>query len=122
MKMFQIINAISAFTKLAASDMKMTDAYRLQKLLSSLQVEIDFFNDQKLKLAQKYGTINDDGSVDIPPDKVSEAQAALDDIMDVDVKAEYEVVKIPISDNIEVSTNDIGVLSPFVEFIFSEDA
>ena len=44
MKLYEIINAIPALNKLGNSNMKMTEAYKLQKLLAALQVEIDFYN------------------------------------------------------------------------------
>ena len=120
MKMYQIIHAIPALGKLAEGDMRMTDAYRLQKLLSSLQTEIDFFNGQKMKLALKHGIENADGSVEIPKENEAEAQSELDELMAVEVKTEFDVIRIPINDNIELSANDIGFLSPFVEFYSAE--
>jgi len=120
MKMYQIINAVPAFGKLGNSDMKMSDAYKVQKMLSTLQTEIDFFNEKKLALAQKYGTVNGDGSVDIPKENQAEAQAALGELMNIDVQAEFKVIKIPINDNIELTANDIGFLAPFVEFYSAE--
>ena len=44
MKLHEIINAIPALNKLGSSNMKMTEAYKLQKLLAALQLEIDFYN------------------------------------------------------------------------------
>ena len=117
MKMFQITNAIPAFAKLAEADMEMREAYSLQKLMASLQVEIDFFNTQKLKIAEKYGTINADDTVDIPKEKIPEAQAALDELTGMDVTAVFDVIKIHVSDNIKISANDIAALTPFIEFI-----
>ncbi|GHU34987.1 hypothetical protein FACS1894105_02790 [Clostridia bacterium] len=121
MKLLEIVNAIPALTKLAAADMPLPDAYRLQKLIGSLQSDIDFFNAQKLKTAQKYGVIRDDNFVDIPGDKIAEAQSELDELLYMNVETEITAIQIPANDTIKLSANDVGLLTPFAEFIFKEE-
>ncbi|GHV15109.1 hypothetical protein FACS1894219_11810 [Clostridia bacterium] len=121
MKLLEIVNAIPALTKLAAADMPLPDAYRLQKLIASLQADIDFFNAQKLKTAQKYGVVRDDNFVDIPGDKIAEAQSELDELLNMNVETEITAIQIPANDSIKLSANDIGLLAPFAEFIFETE-
>lgn len=116
MKLRQIINAVPALTKLANADMGLQNSYNLQKLLSSLQTEIEFFNEHKMKIASKYGTVKENGLVDIPKEKEAEAQSELDELLELDVQTVVTTIKIPITENVQLSANDIGILTTFVEF------
>ena len=117
MKLHQIINAIPALNKLGNSNMKLTDAYKLQKLLSALQVEIDFYNKNHLELIEKHGQIKDDGTFSIYKDKQNDFVKAMNELSQTDVEPEFTRMKIIISENMQISANDITALTPFVEFV-----
>jgi len=114
MKLRTIIDAVGAFAKLANSDMSLRSAYRLQKLTASIQNEADFFNAKRQKIIEKYAV--DDV---IPDDKLAEAQVELDKLLDVEVQADFVPLKLPLSENINISVNDIVALAAFV--IFEEE-
>ena len=117
MKLHKIINAIPALNKLGNSNMKMTEAYKLQKLLSALQVEIDFYNKNHLELIEKHGQIKDDGTFSIDKEKQNEFVKAMNELSQTEVEPIFTKMKIIINENIQRSANDITALTPFVEFI-----
>ena len=117
MKLHQIINAIPALNKLGNSNMKLTEAYKLQKLLSALQVEIDFYNKNHLELIEKHGQIKDDGTFFIDKEKQNDFLKAMNELSQTEVEPEFTRMKIIINENIQISANDITALTPFVEFI-----
>ena len=122
MKIFQIINAIPAFNKLGNSDMPLPDAYKLQKLITALQPDIDFFNERNSKIIQKHdGIIKDNGTVEYPEEKRATAQTEFDELLNFDTQTETTVITMPINENIKISANDIRALIPFVEFIDTEE-
>jgi len=116
MKLFKIINAIPALNKLGNSDMKISEAYKLQKLLSAVQVEIDFFNRNQMKIIEANGVIKDNGEFIIAEDKREIYAKAMDELAQTDVEPEFSRMKIAVTENIQISANDIGALEPFVEF------
>ena len=116
MKLYEIINAIPALNKLGNSNMKMTDAYKLQKLLAALQVEIDFYNKHHLELIEANGQIKDDGTFIIDKEKQGDFGKSMTDLAQTDVEPAFTKMKIAITENIQISANDIGALLPFVEF------
>ena len=116
MKLFKIINAIPALNKLGNSDMKISEAYKLQKLLSAMQVEIEFFNRSQLKIIEENGVIQENGEFLIAEDKRAIYAKAMEELAQTDVEPEFSRMKISTSENIQISANDIGVLEPFVEF------
>ena len=128
MKIFQIINAIPAFNKLGNSDMPLPDAYKLQKLITALQPDIDFFNERNSKIIQKYdGKIRDNGTIEYPEENRAAAQEEFNELLLFDTQTEITDIKIPINKNRNerssfiLSANDIGVLLPFVKFIDTEE-
>ena len=116
MKLYQIINAIPPLNKLGNSDMKMAEAYKLQKILASIQVEIDFYNKNHMELITKNGQIKDDGTFVIGEDKRSDYMKSMDELAQTDVEPAFSKMKIAVTENIQISANDIGALMPFVEF------
>jgi len=117
MKLYKIINAIPALNKLGNSNMKMTEAYKLQKLLSALQVEIDFYNKNHFELIEKHGQIKDDGTFSIDKEKQNDFLKAMNELSQTEVEPEFTKMKIIINENVQISANDITALIPFVEFI-----
>jgi len=116
MKLYQIVNAIPALNKLGNSDMKISEAYKLQKLLSAVQVEIDFFNRSQLKIIEGKGVVKENGEFIIDKDKREDYAKAMDELAQTDVDPVFTKMKIAVGENIQLSANDVGVLLPFVEF------
>lgn len=113
MKLKTIILAIPALSKLAAGDLSLRLAYRLQKNLSALQKEADFFAEQRQKIFEKYGAV--DGS--FPAESEPAAMAELDELLELEVAPEIEALDIPVSENLRLSVNDLDSLAFFVCFI-----
>ena len=111
-----IVLAIPALSKLAAAPLRLRSAYRLQKLTSALQKEADFFAEQRQKIFEKYGTAKEDGSFDFSAENEPKAAAELEELLEMEVMPEVEAIDIPITENLLLSANDIGLLMPFVHF------
>ena len=120
MKLYQIINAIPALNKLGNSDMKISEAYKLQKLLVSIQVEIDFYNKNHMELITKNGQIKEDGTFIIHQEKRGDYMKSMDELAQTDVEPAFSKMKIAVMENIQISANDVGALMPFVEFTEGE--
>jgi len=118
LKLHQTINAVPALNKLGNSDLPLFYAYKLRKILTELQPDIDFFNEHNMKIIEKYnGKIKENGKIEYPDESRAAAQEEFNALLSFDTQAEIMELKIPIGENIKISANDIGVLSPFVKFI-----
>ena len=91
MKMIKLLNAIKPLQKLANADLPLSIAYSLKKLFNELQIEVDFYVEEKQK-----GT--------------NEAELLEFEIEDKDK------ITIPIIDTIKLSINDLEALEPFIVF------
>ena len=116
MKLYEVVNAVPALNKLGNSEMKLTEAYKLQKLLTAIQVEIDFFNKNQLKIIEENGEIQASGDFKIDEGKREIYAKAMDELALTEVEPVFTKMKIAVTENIQLSANDIGVLMPFVEF------
>lgn len=65
----EIVSAVPALGKLAAANLRLKTAYELKKTADILQKEVDFFEQERRKIAEKYGTAQEDGAVLIPAEQ-----------------------------------------------------
>lgn len=115
-KLKTIIDAIPSLSKISGGDLSLGCAYRLQKSVSALQREINFFSEQRRKIFDKYGTPKDDGTYSFDKENERPAIGELEELLSLEVEPDIEVIEIPITENIRVSANDVGLLSPFIQF------
>ena len=65
----EIVSAVPALGKLAAANLRLKTAYELKKTADILQKEVDFFEQERRKIVEKYGTAQEDGAVLIPAEQ-----------------------------------------------------
>ena len=58
----------------------------------------------------------DDASAEAEEAPAVEAAAELEELLEMEVTPEVEAIDIPITENLLLSANDIGLLMPFVHF------
>lgn len=112
-----IVLAIPALSKVASGDLSLRLAYRLKKNIAALQKEADFFSERRQTIFEKYGDPNEDGTYRFEGDNEQKAVAELDELLELEVSPDIEPLDIPVSENLCISVNDIGLLAPFINFI-----
>jgi hypothetical protein len=112
------MNAVPSFNKIISADLPVTITYKLHKMISSLQAEINTFNETHKNLAEKYGTANDDGTVTI--NQLSEYNAELNELLSIEIETKITQVGIPLSGNLKLSVSDMTALEPFIYFYTEE--
>ncbi|MCL2216685.1 MAG: hypothetical protein FWB91_06645 [Defluviitaleaceae bacterium] len=93
----ELLRAVPSFQKLSMTDLPISSAYKVHRLISALQPDLDFFNEQMTKEG-----INQD-------ELLTQAM----DIM-------AEKIKLPLTADVRLSANDISALLPFFDFEFVE--
>lgn len=116
----RIISAIGALGKLSATELPLKTAYNVKRSIDLLQKEVDFFNQERKKLLEKYGTENEDGSFTLREDTLLDAQRSMEELLAMEVAPDITAVSIPLDDGIRLSANDIEALTPFVTFTETE--
>ncbi len=116
MKIREMVLAINALSKLANCDLNIQTAYKLNQVVSIIQKEVDFFSNQRQKIFEKYGKLNEKKEFVIVNQNESEAEKAIEEILDIESEAKIIPIKIPITENIQLSVNDLIFLEPFITF------
>lgn len=116
-QMREIIQAIPALSKITGGDLSLRLAYQLKRNIAELQKEADFFSERRQKIFDKYGTPKEGGTYSFEAENEQKAIDELEALLDLEVTPEAETLEIPVTENLHISVNDIGLLMPFIHFV-----
>jgi len=117
-KLVQVMNAVDSLRKLSVSELPLKLSYKLSKITQACQVEIDFYEDKRLELAEKYGTLNDDKtSYNVVPEKAEEVQKLLIELGDLEIQNDIPSLELSLDLDLKLTPNDVALLEPFITFI-----
>lgn len=116
MKLKKIIDAVPALQKLANADMSLKRLYWVKKLITQLESEVKFFNEEREKIIKKHC---ENGKV--KPDHVDEYKKDFEELLALEVNVNYKEVEIPDTEDIKLSVNDLEALNGFVKVLFEDE-
>ena len=120
MKIVQIVDALPSLQKLAKQDLSIKKLYKISKLMSKLDLELAFYNEQRNKICTQYCDVADGKYVAREAD-VAKFNAAMSDLLNLEVQCDVSEVIIDDSENIRLSYNDIVLIKGFVSIESFED-
>lgn len=108
-----ILNATDTLSRLAEKALPVRQSYRLAKLVKAVNDELSIYEGERIKLCEKYGTLNKEAKkYDInDTDGFYRDSAVL-----LSQEVELDVKPIDIS-GLELSAQDIINIEPFIEVI-----
>lgn len=115
MTLGKIVNALPVLRKLAEEKLTVKTAYWLDKALRGLESETRFFDEKRNALVQKYGTDIGGGKWKIDEDKAEDFSREMNELLNLEVESDYKIVKIPTTENITLSCNDLRLVEGLVE-------
>lgn len=115
MKLGKIVKALPALRKLAGADLTPKTLYRVSKLMSKLDKELAFFNRQQVKALGELGTKLEGGSWQIPPENRQAFEDRMTELANIEIEDEIKPVKLPVTENVSLSYNDICLLEGLIE-------
>ncbi len=121
MKMGKLVEALPALQKLAAAELTPKTLYWVSKLMSKIDKELAFFNEQRMKALSELGTEVEPDKWKIDPEKRSVFEERMTELANIDVDETFKVVKLPMSENVSLSYNDLRSLEGLVELDFVEE-
>jgi len=122
MKMGKLVEALPALQKLAAAELTPKTLYWISKLMSKIDKELAFFNEQRDKALAELGTEIEPGKWKIDPDKRSAFEERMTELANIEIDETLKVVKLPMTENVSLSYNDLRSLEGLVELDFVEDS
>lgn len=121
MKMGKLVEALPALQKLAAAELTPKTLYWVSKLLSKIDKELAFFNEQRDKALAELGTEVEPDQWKIDPENRPSFEERMTELANIDIDEVFKVVKLPMSENVSLSYNDLRSLEGLVELDFVEE-
>lgn len=121
MQLKEIVSAVPALSKLASANLRLKTAYTLKQTADILQKEVDFFEQERKKILEKYGKVQEDGTVLIPAEQRTKAEEEYARLLSMEVQPEFSRLQISISEDAKLSVNDLSLLAPLADFLEHEE-
>ena len=113
MKIVQVVNALPSLQKLAKQDMSLEKLYKISKLLSKLDDELAFYNEQRSKIVAQYCDVVD-GHYVPRKDENDKLTVAMNELLNLEIQCEIQEVAIGANEDIKLSYNDLMALQEFI--------
>lgn len=124
LKMYQITDFPSFFSKVKSQKLPFKIAYKLTLLAQEVQKHIDFYQESFRNLLTEYGKKDEQGNV-MPTDDgqgvllaeetMTEAYTKLAELRELDVELPDTKFALDDFDNVEISPEEMMVIMPFIE-------
>lgn len=123
MNIITLINAAKIFEKFARTKLPSKLAYKIMKFCKSVAVEEEFYNTKRNEIIDVYAVkdengqiaVGDDGMITIVPDKISEANIAIQELNSIEVEAPNVRFTLDELEGLELSVADMFALDAFIE-------
>ena len=119
MKMQEIVNASPALRKLATQELDIRTAYKVSRLVRSLDEHLEFHDRKYNEILEKHCDLKEDKYFPKSPEHNAALRNERDELLDLDVDiGEVKKVTISADEKITLSAVDLMALESFVEVEF----
>lgn len=108
-KLSDIVNSVTALSKLGEEKLPIKLSYSIQRNIRLLQPELKSFEDARLNLIKDCGIKLPDENWQVQPDHMKEFIEKIEELVSVEI--ELDIHKISMNENINISANDLLLLS-----------
>lgn len=124
MKMYEILNLSGIYESIKNEKMPIKTAYKLSKLIKTIEEEDQFYRTKFQELIEEYGEkdengqyvlINNDTSVKIIDGKQKECSEKMNDLQNIEVKTPDIKFALEELESINMTVEMITALMPFIE-------
>ena len=120
MKMGKIIEAVPALRKVSDLPLSLKTLYKLKILMLKLEHEIDFYNEERMKIIESLGDNVQGDQWKISGENRAKFDSKMDELINLEIDSEIEPVLLPVTEEIQLSYNELKALEGFVELDFVE--
>ena len=123
MNIIALINTAKIFDRFAQTKLSSKLAYKIMKFCKSVAIEEEFYNTKRNEIIDTYAVkdengqvvVSNDGMIDIVPDKIAEANAAMQELNGIEVEAPSIKFTLDELEGLELSVADMFALDAFIE-------
>lgn len=119
-----IFNAVPALREISSKEFPGSTTFKIARLIRELDKEIQLFEEERSKIANKYGEkdengmliAKDNGMIKISDDKIQECNEELQALFSTQVEINANKLSVDIFDTIEMTPTQAMNLEPIVDF------
>ena len=119
-----IFNAVPALREISTKEFPGSTTFKIARLIRELDKEIQLFEEERSKIANKYGEkdengmliAQDNGMIKIPEDKIQECNEELQALFSTQVEINANKLPIEIFDSVEMTPTQAMNLEAIVDF------
>ncbi|MGN0548944.1 MAG: hypothetical protein ACI4IM_05050 [Acutalibacteraceae bacterium] len=116
-KLIQILTARDTLSRLGEQTLPVKQSYRLAKLIKAINGEMSVYEGERIKLCEKYGTVNkDEKKYDIHD--MESFTRDTEELLNQEIELEAKPVDIS---GLELSAQDIIKIEPFIIEVVEDD-
>lgn len=124
LKMYQIIDFPSFFTKVKSQKLPFKTSYKLTLLATEIEKHINYYQEQVRNLLNEYGKKDNEGKlvpttdgqgVLLAEETMNEAYAKMGELRELDVELSDAKFSVDGFDGVELSPEEMIVIMPFIE-------
>ena len=115
-KLVEIYNCVQVMNKILDAELPASVAFKLTKLLKSINDEIKTVEDQRVKMVSKYGDKDENGSVSVSETNKEAFMKEFGELLSTEIEIQWEPVSVEKFDGLNLSANDLLKVS----FLFAE--
>lgn len=117
-----ILNSKTTFQKIGSTNMKITSAYKIARLLREIEKEKEFFENIRKKIIYKYCQRNEDGTVKmsdgnivLQPSQIENFNQEMNELMNTSINLNAEKITIEDIESPELTPAQIADIFPFLQ-------
>lgn len=119
-----IFNAVPALREISTKEFPGSTTFKIARLIRELDKEIQLFEEERMKIANKYGEKDENGNlipqengtIKIPDDKVQECNEEFQALFNTQVEINANKLPIEIFDSVEMTPTQAMNLEAIVDF------
>lgn len=119
-----IFNAVPALREISTKEFPGSITFKIARLIRELDKEIQLFEEERMKIANKYGEKDENGNlipqengtIKIPDDKVQECNEEFQALFSTQVEINANKLPVEIFDSIEMTPTQAMNLEAIVDF------
>ena len=123
MNITTLISTAKIFNQFVQTKTSPKLAYKIMKFCKSVAVEEEFYNAKRNEIINTYAikdengqvVVNNDGMISIVPDKISEANAVMQELNSLEVEAPSIKFTLDELEGLKLSVADMFALDAFIE-------
>ncbi len=115
MELVNLVNAVENLNKLSDMLLIAKESFKVVKLLTEIEPQVQNYNIQRNKLLAKYGDSEDGKTYLIREDQKENYLKELTDLEKIEVNLKFE--KIKISENLPMRASDLINIMDFIEIV-----